>query len=129
MVCVFINYTGDTWNYTYCNTLSLHDARPDLLSVLSFGLAAASVTGLLPRMGWADLTTAAVLGMLIGVLTEYSATRPRWRDAHEAVAAFSSDEHTSELQSLMRISYAVFCLKNKTQSNKQLTHHVYKHSN
>src|SRR3546814_4075237 len=25
-----------------------------------------------------------------------------------------SDEHTSELQSLMRISYAVFCLKNKT---------------
>src|SRR3546814_3856590 len=26
-----------------------------------------------------------------------------------------SDEHTSELQSLMRISYAGFCLKNKTQ--------------
>ncbi|MGH8030013.1 MAG: threonine/serine ThrE exporter family protein, partial [Arenimonas sp.] len=59
-----------------------------MMSVLSFGLAAASVTGLLPRMGWADLTTAAILGMLIGVLTEYSATRPRWRDAHEAVAAF-----------------------------------------
>src|SRR3546814_3730388 len=30
-----------------------------------------------------------------------------------------SEEHTSELQSLMRISYAVFCLKNKTQSKKQ----------
>jgi uncharacterized membrane protein YjjP (DUF1212 family) len=59
-----------------------------LLSVLSFGLAAASVTGLLPRTGWADLVTAAVLGTLIGVLTEYSVTRPRWRDAHEAVAAF-----------------------------------------
>src|SRR3546814_10776223 len=29
-----------------------------------------------------------------------------------------SEEHTSELQSLMRISYAVFCLKKKT-SNKQ----------
>src|SRR3546814_8822994 len=28
-----------------------------------------------------------------------------------------SEEHTSELQSLMRISYAVFCLKKKTQSN------------
>src|SRR3546814_3718772 len=27
-----------------------------------------------------------------------------------------SDEHTSELQSTMRISYAVFCLKKKTQS-------------
>src|SRR3546814_4396623 len=32
-----------------------------------------------------------------------------------------SEEHTSELQSLMRISYAVFCLKkkNKTQHNRQ----------
>src|SRR3546814_7051034 len=30
-----------------------------------------------------------------------------------------SEEHTSELQSLMRISYAVFCLKKKTQKNKQ----------
>src|SRR3546814_10591116 len=29
-----------------------------------------------------------------------------------------SEEHTSELQSLMRISYAVFCLKKKTQQNK-----------
>src|SRR3546814_7439604 len=29
-----------------------------------------------------------------------------------------SEEHTSELQSLMRISYAVFCLKKKTQKYK-----------
>src|SRR3546814_4159824 len=29
-----------------------------------------------------------------------------------------SDEHTSELQSLMRISYAVFCLKTKTTTYK-----------
>src|SRR3546814_5069798 len=29
-----------------------------------------------------------------------------------------SEEHTSELQSLMRISYAVFCLKKKTRSNE-----------
>src|SRR3546814_1902386 len=28
-----------------------------------------------------------------------------------------SEEHTSELQSLMRISYAVFCLKKKTHKN------------
>src|SRR3546814_21004254 len=28
-----------------------------------------------------------------------------------------SEEHTSELQSLMRISYAVFCLKNKTKQH------------
>src|SRR3546814_8744286 len=30
-----------------------------------------------------------------------------------------SEEHTSELQSLMRISYAVFCLKKKQQTNTQ----------
>src|SRR3546814_9239633 len=29
-----------------------------------------------------------------------------------------SEEHTSELQSLMRISYAVFCLKKKNKTNK-----------
>src|SRR3546814_8228985 len=36
-----------------------------------------------------------------------------------------SEEHTSELQSLMRISYAVFCLKkttNKTSKQKTITH-------
>src|SRR3546814_1859029 len=30
-----------------------------------------------------------------------------------------SEEHTSELQSLMRISYAVFCLKKKKKQSKQ----------
>src|SRR3546814_2892063 len=33
-----------------------------------------------------------------------------------------SEEHTSELQSLMRISYAVFCLKKKKYNNHQNTH-------
>src|SRR3546814_2508944 len=32
-----------------------------------------------------------------------------------------SEEHTSELQSLMRISYAVFCLKKKKKHEKTLT--------
>src|SRR3546814_9197976 len=32
-----------------------------------------------------------------------------------------SEEHTSELQSLMRISYAVFCLKKKKKNNKYQT--------
>src|SRR3546814_7431837 len=38
----------------------------------------------------------------------------------ELEAAGRSEEHTSELQSLMRISYAVFCLKKKQQENNQL---------
>src|SRR3546814_9312869 len=33
-----------------------------------------------------------------------------------------SEEHTSELQSLMRISYAVFCLKKKKQNNLDTKH-------
>src|SRR3546814_9510030 len=37
-----------------------------------------------------------------------------------------SEEHTSELQSLMRISYAVFCLKKKNK-NTQQHHHNYPH--
>src|SRR3546814_4609836 len=32
-----------------------------------------------------------------------------------------SEEHTSELQSLMRISYAVFCLKQKTKTHQTTT--------
>src|SRR3546814_8770421 len=35
-------------------------------------------------------------------------------DADIEIAKLRSEEHTSELQSLMRISYAVFCLKKKT---------------
>src|SRR3546814_10065020 len=34
-----------------------------------------------------------------------------------------SEEHTSELQSLMRISYAVFCLKKKKKTMKRMTTH------
>src|SRR3546814_10889179 len=34
------------------------------------------------------------------------------------LADIRSEEHTSELQSLMRISYAVFCLKKKTRNNR-----------
>src|SRR3546814_5256266 len=33
----------------------------------------------------------------------------------DLTGAYRSEEHTSELQSLMRISYAVFCLQKKTQ--------------
>src|SRR3546814_6588580 len=37
-----------------------------------------------------------------------------------ALPGVRSEEHTSELQSLMRISYAVFCLKKKKQYNIQM---------
>src|SRR3546814_3414619 len=46
---------------------------------------------------------------------------PLDRDAPVAFAQPRSEEHTSELQSLMRTSYAVFCLKKKTK-NKHSNH-------
>src|SRR3546814_1506162 len=39
-----------------------------------------------------------------------------------ARTAWRSEEHTSELQSLMRISYAVFCLKKKTTHTNKHDH-------
>src|SRR3546814_1075897 len=44
------------------------------------------------------------------------------------VDTYRSEEHTSELQSLMRISYAVFCLKKKKQKNSTHTNSYKKHT-
>src|SRR3546814_2936859 len=45
----------------------------------------------------------------------------RWvRGAEGVVDIGRSEEHTSELQSLMRISYAVFCLKKKNRQKRNL---------
>src|SRR3546814_1777777 len=43
----------------------------------------------------------------------------------EAHPSGRSEEHTSELQSLMRISYAVFCLKKKNKERPYNTHSTY----
>src|SRR3546814_5625697 len=51
-----------------------------------------------------EVITPPIMGNTIGFIT--SVPTPR------------SEEHTSELQSLMRISYAVFCLKKKTDAEK-----------
>src|SRR3546814_8775733 len=40
-----------------------------------------------------------------------------------------SEEHTSELQSLMRISYAVFCLQKKQQTKYNRITHIKSHQN
>src|SRR3546814_9747705 len=45
-------------------------------------------------------------------VAEAEAAKNQWRNAGR------SEEHTSELQSLMRISYAVFCLKKKKHQDK-----------
>src|SRR3546814_10210129 len=43
------------------------------------------------------------------------------RGNEQRITCFRSEEHTSELQSLMRISYAVFCLKKKKNTNTTIT--------
>src|SRR3546814_3376867 len=43
------------------------------------------------------------------------------RRKHRHGCRAQSEEHTSELQSLMRISYAVFCLKKKTRTSTTTT--------
>src|SRR3546814_6691661 len=58
---------------------------------------------------------------------------PKWEpgkpitsgDVQKMLSTVRSEEHTSELQSLMRISYAVFCLKKK-KTNKHNTNNHYK---
>src|SRR3546814_2793166 len=86
--------------------------------------------GLEPRLGEHHLRTLTIVGFpsatFPGLLDELNrlafeyrwATRAIMLDKTDATKLLTrirrSEEHTSELQSLMRISYAVFCLKKKT---------------
>src|SRR3546814_3290623 len=56
-----------------------------------------------------------VTKVIDGMAADFEKANP---DIHiKPVYAGRSEEHTSELQSLMRISYAVFCLKKKKNNN------------
>src|SRR3546814_3940435 len=66
------------------------------------------------------------LACLRAIITKIFEAKPKTPGIVESCSyslsfnVFRSEEHTSELQSLMRISYAVFCLKKKkTKKNKQ----------
>src|SRR3546814_4489428 len=63
------------------------------------------LTALLHSLGLSWLASFAICAALSLGVTGFAA----WRVS----VFFRSEEHTSELQSLMRISYAVFCLKKK----------------
>src|SRR3546814_3820029 len=62
------------------------------------------------RLGYALIMGLLVVPVSFALIT----VGPRYLPA----AAVRSEEHTSELQSLMRISYAVFCLKKKKQKTR-----------
>src|SRR3546814_7754468 len=76
----------------------------------------------------------APLGQIATLLSRMTATRTAYRQLNGLMntpaegpegeplvlaATERSEEHTSELQSLMRISYAVFCLKKKNNNHKE----------
>src|SRR3546814_10225148 len=61
----------------------------------------------------------ALKALLPGVLARHLV-----RVRHRPCRGERSEEHTSELQSLMRISYAVFCLKKKTDKKRQHHSHL-----
>src|SRR3546814_1246980 len=71
----------------------------------------------------ADLVGPHVLGVVLGVLRVVdrigaAVEAARLEAAVRGHVTHRSEEHTSELQSLMRISYAVFCLKKKKKSTQ-----------
>src|SRR3546814_7887553 len=86
-----------------------------LVVVTALGLTTATSYALSGHVDWlltALLIAGGVGGAALGILLG------RKLAAHKMLfeRAFArSEEHTSELQSLMRISYAVFCLKKKKQ--------------
>src|SRR3546814_3736372 len=77
--------------------------------------------GIFPDNG-AKLALSAVIEELDGTKSYWALAHPPGKpDFHHPDR---SEEHTSELQSLMRISYAVFCLKKKNKRTEQ--HHTTK---
>src|SRR3546814_2874401 len=104
MVSFFFNDTATTDIYTYCHTLSLPDARP--IWQHSRIIAA-----------WSRISWPQAIGTVRAPKRPCSVAGVRPDISSSGMcsqaALMRSEEHTSELQSLMRTSYAVFCLKNK----------------
>src|SRR3546814_4410032 len=82
-------------------------------------------------VGAGSVVTMDVKADALAVARGRQANMPGWAAKFRATMAERkkrSEEHTSELQSLMRISYAVFCLKKKKpyqQSSHPYTYHIY----
>src|SRR3546814_5815955 len=76
---------------------------------------------------FASALKVAAMALIVRVAVE--AMGPVTIEWRQIVIFARSEEHTSELQSLMRISYAVFCLKKKKYTNQAKTTSTVKHSN
>src|SRR3546814_5412336 len=120
MCCLFFffNDTATTEIYTYRHTLSLHDALPIyLLAAECSPLSSISVRDHVCPLAHSDahraeqsLKHGAGFGQRLAKAVHLAVQSGGGRNDGDCIR---SEEHTSELQSLMRISYAVFCLKKK----------------
>src|SRR3546814_3385329 len=104
------------------HTLSLHDALPilrtwgDCERILTFPSALSGMMlGALPALIAPIVSTPNAAGSFSRLITTCVSVTKRAAIGIGSIVAARSEEHTSELQSLMRISYAVFCLKKKNQ--------------
>src|SRR3546814_6506450 len=117
-LCCFFKVTATTEIYTYLHTLPLHDALPISDDRLR------SDAGRTAALGF-DGKWVIHPGQVASVTEAYTPTDEELARAREVLEALSaaerSEEHTSELQSLMRISYAVFCLKKKNTKRSNST--------
>src|SRR3546814_10705990 len=100
-----------------------------LLAALSLALAACSGGGAAPAqdppLAGADIGGPFELVDQHGNTVRWEEFAGRYRIVYFGFTYcpdLRSEEHTSELQSLMRISYAVFCLKKKTHKCTQMQH-------
>src|SRR3546814_10210665 len=71
-------------------------------------------SGWTSAMGW-TLMWALMMNSIRARPTPFAGSLHHWKAAAGLAILTRSEEHTSDLQSLMRISYAVFCLKKKTR--------------
>src|SRR3546814_8865213 len=81
--------------------------------------ATAGVERALGGAGFAGITIGAALGHDDDGSTDNVVSSEQYEIAAHWRGRWRSEERTSEHQSLMRISYAVFCLKHKTNSHKK----------
>ena len=74
--------------------------RSRIMQVFGFGLAATAIAGLL-RLPWLDIAVAGLNGLMIGALVDYAASRPRVKEASDAIAAMLAAFTTSLVASFV----------------------------
>src|SRR3546814_5868573 len=128
MCVLFFKDTATTEIYTVGHTLSLHDALPIYCNGVRPSTAANTRLRCCPLNPDSSASSARLVRRANRVFSSSSTsatTGSTGRGRSRPSDASRSEEHTSELQSLMRISYAVFCLKKKKLNSANTNAHTH----